>query len=182
MGKSFLRMEGGPMGKRRSTKEDLEAERVDRELNPEGYRHTFQDCSGCNLSKSLLDFPIGSSKCSQCRKDSSESYRRNHPEKVMWSHAKARAKASGIEFTITPEDLKAIWTDTCPVYLIPLELHFGNKAPQPNSHSLDRIDNSKGYIPGNVAIVSHQLNTDKSNLTPAILRRMLAYMEGRLLF
>jgi hypothetical protein len=49
--------------------------------------------------------------------------------------------------------------------------------PDGNSHSIDRINNNKGYIPGNIAIVSMRFNSEKRNLSPELLRRMLAYME-----
>lgn len=92
--------------------------------------------------------------------------------------AKARAAMKGIPFEITIEDVRTAWTDTCPVLLIPLKFNVG--AAGPDSPSIDRIDNSKGYVPGNIAIVSNLFNSMKRDLTPTILRRMLAYMEGRL--
>ena len=49
----------------------------------------------------------------------------------------------------------------CPVLGIPLELgtrHFHDNAP-----SIDRIDNEKGYIPGNVWIISHKANRMKKD-------------------
>lgn len=93
--------------------------------------------------------------------------------------AKARAAMKGIPFEISLEDVRNAWTDTCPVLLIPLKFNVGGA--KGDSHSIDRIDNSKGYIPGNIAIVSNLFNSMKRDLTPEIVRRMLAYMEGRLL-
>lgn len=152
---------------------------IDRILNPELLDHEFKTCSRCLRELSLRSFNIGSNQCQTCTSSMSRQKRLDNPSKTTWERARARAKKSGIEFSITPEDVEAIWTNTCPIYQVPLRTNEGK--PGPDSHSIDRIDNSKGYVPGNIAIVSMRFNTEKRNLSPELLRRMLAYMEGRLL-
>jgi hypothetical protein len=46
---------------------------------------------------------------------------------------------------------------------------------------LDRIDNSKGYTPSNIQVISWRANRIKADASADELRRVLAYMEGRLL-
>jgi UDP-N-acetylenolpyruvoylglucosamine reductase len=51
----------------------------------------------------------------------------------------------------------------------------GNKkGPLPNAPSLDRIDSARGYVPGNVQVVSHKANTMKSN---ASTEELIAFSE-----
>ena len=89
----------------------------------------------------------------------------------MLCNARNRAKRLGIPFDLTIEYLRelAFATTHCP--LLDIELRWKtmygcgnkNKHPHPNSPSLDRIVPEKGYVRGNVAIISHKANTMKSN-------------------
>ena len=76
--------------------------------------------------------------------------------------AKKRAKKKNIEFSIGAEDLEKV--THCP--LLGIEFSFSNtRASRHDSPSIDRIDPSKGYIPGNVWVISQKANTIKSNAT-----------------
>lgn len=92
-----------------------------------------------------------------------EYYRRKYTNRMLNS-ARSRAKKSGIEFNITEQDITV--PDTCPLLGIELFIAEGRRAVKHNSPSLDRIDSSKGYIKGNVWVISHKANTIKSNATP----------------
>jgi hypothetical protein len=46
-----------------------------------------------------------------------------------------------------------------------------------SSPSLDRIDNSKGYVKGNVAVISFRANTLKNNATADELRAIANFMD-----
>lgn len=98
--------------------------------------------------------------------------RDEHPDQAMWSSAKARAAKHGIEFSITREDIRQVWTDTCPIFGYELRINqTGAHGHVRESWSLDRIDNSKGYIPGNIQILSYRANAMKSDATPEELLR-----------
>ena len=47
-----------------------------------------------------------------------------------------------------------------------------------NSPSLDRIDNSKGYVPGNIAVISMRANMIKNNASLVELKAIVAYIEA----
>lgn len=103
--------------------------------------------------------------------------RRNKPVQSMLARARKRARSLGREFTIGPIDV-AIGT-ICPVLGIPMRTTYGTM-PEPCSPSLDRIDSSRGYIPGNVCVISYRANTVKGNATIAELEAILAYMKANL--
>jgi len=94
--------------------------------------------------------------------------------KLLLMKAKARAKKRGEEFLITETDLCI--PDTCPLLDIPL---FASKGPSwcPNSPTIDRIDNTLGYVPGNVWVISWRANSLKSNATPDELTKLAARLQ-----
>lgn len=90
----------------------------------------------------------------------------------MFFAAMERARKKGIEFTITKEDI--VIPEYCPILGIKLEAGLGRKrdsdspslvGAKDSSPSLDRIDNSKGYIPGNVLVISWRANYLKNTAT-----------------
>jgi hypothetical protein len=46
-----------------------------------------------------------------------------------------------------------------------------------NAASIDRTDSAKGYVPGNVAIMSAKANRLKSDSTAEDMRKVLEYLE-----
>jgi hypothetical protein len=106
-----------------------------------------------------------------------EANRKRHlldPRKRLLVHAKIRAKSRGLEFSLTLNDI--IFPILCPVLGIPLT---PGKQYAPGCPSLDRFDNSKGYIPANVTVISHRANTIKTNASLGELRQVVAWMEAR---
>ena len=89
-----------------------------------------------------------------------EYYRRKLPNRLL-NAAKARARKHNIEFTITLEDI--IVPQHCPLLGIELKVAEGKTASKSNSPSLDRFDSNKGYVKGNVWVISQKANTMKSN-------------------
>lgn len=76
--------------------------------------------------------------------------------------AKERANKAGLEFDLTVEDISL--PEFCPYLGIELTHELGKGQLFSNS-SIDRIDSSKGYVKGNVEIISRLANTMKSNAT-----------------
>lgn len=74
--------------------------------------------------------------------------------------AKHRAMKNNLDFNINLNDIELL--EYCPIMNTKLEYN-GNTRGNPNSASLDRIDNTKGYIKGNIQIISLHANTMKNN-------------------
>ena len=83
-------------------------------------------------------------------------------EASLVSGARKRARASGIECTITAEDIQI--PDVCPYLGIPIIR--GARRATANSPSIDRINPKLGYVPGNVIVVSYSANAMKRDATP----------------
>ena len=99
----------------------------------------------------------------------------SNPKKRMLISAKFRASQTGLEFSITEDDI--IIPERCPV--LGMELSYGVGRQSPNSPSLDRIDTKRGYVPGNIAVISHRANTLKGDATASELAALALYARAR---
>lgn len=92
--------------------------------------------------------------------------------KRMVVEARSRAKARGIEFDIEYTDI--MWNWVCPVLGIEITTHRKKgHGGDDNSPSIDRIDNNKGYVPGNVRLISNKANKLKNRMTKEECRLIL---------
>lgn len=113
-------------------------------------------------------------QCKQCR----QQYYIDNPvirqTGNMTNDAKRRAKKKNLPFDIDKDYIRSIVPSHCPILGMPLEwsAHRGGQGPLPNSPSLDRIDPAKGYIKGNVWIISHRANQIKSDASHDELKRV----------
>lgn len=106
-------------------------------------------------------------------RESMRRMREERPQLRMLSSARARAKQKGIEFSITEDDVHI--PDTCPA--LGIKLKRGAGVSIDSSPELDRIDNSKGYVPGNVIVISRRANRIKNDATVSELRRIADFIE-----
>lgn len=82
-------------------------------------------------------------------------------EMRMFYEAKKRAKQKGLEFNIAHTDIEI--PAACPLLGIPLFV-IGD-VQTANSPALDRINSSKGYVKGNIQVISTKANTMKHDAT-----------------
>jgi hypothetical protein len=84
---------------------------------------------------------------------------------------KHKAKQLGIEFDMKPEDLQV--PAVCPFTLLPFDFDAKSGKPRAQSPSVDRIKPNKGYVRGNVRVISLQANSAKSDITdPDVFQRL----------
>lgn len=102
-------------------------------------------------------------------------YANSSDKHKMWHAAQSRAKKKGIPFTITVDDI--VVPTVCPVLGVPLVRGTGKPPPSPNAPSLDRIVASKGYVPGNVIVISFRANRIKTDASLDELKRVAAWLE-----
>lgn len=97
-----------------------------------------------------------------------------NPKPYFYRAAKWSAKKRGIPFSITLDDMPEIPTH-CPVFGFPLELTLTGNSPR--APSLDRIDTTKGYEPGNIEFISWRANYLKRNGTLEEFEMLVAHMR-----
>ena len=95
------------------------------------------------------------------------------PRDIMRQNARARAREAGVPFTIGVEDI--IIPTHCPILGIPLFSTTGKRGGGDNSPSLDRIEPARGYVPGNVIVISNRANRLKSDASVKELRDIASF-------
>ena len=134
----------------------------------------WRPCRGCG-GRIRSDNKSGyCTRSPQCRTRKAQGWEQSHPGyhrdlcrdsyatdpiPQLFRATRTRAKRRGIPFEITVEDLRDAWRDTCPVFDVPLAKGAG--APSPWSPSLDKIEPARGYVPGNIQILSFKANSMK---------------------
>lgn len=96
----------------------------------------------------------------------------DHPTYKLWKAAKDSSKQRELEFSITIDDI--IIPIKCPYLNISLT-NIADGGRQDTNISLDRIDNSKGYIPGNIQVISSKANYMKRN---ASIKELIEFAKG----
>ncbi|HQL91324.1 MAG TPA: hypothetical protein PLQ15_12075, partial [Syntrophales bacterium] len=99
-------------------------------------------------------------------------------ENLIYISAQARARKKGIPFTIKVTDITI--PTHCAVLGIELSKVWGsvemNNEGRASKPTLDRIDPRKGYIPGNVVVISYRANVIKGDGLPAEHRAIAKYI------
>lgn len=154
-----------------------------REENPNRYKI----CEECNQSLNLNKFsliekwnPNSDTKntCKKCSIKIRQTEKLNRDWKVdaariLYKNIKSRCKKIGREFSIELEDI--IIPEKCPVF--GFDLKREDRQTWMCAPSVDRIDNSKGYIKGNVTVVSRRANILKKDATLEELEQLFNYYE-----
>lgn len=95
-------------------------------------------------------------------KASTYKYLEKHPHKKLLKASKYNAKVRGLEHNIDESDI--VIPSHCPYLNIELTSKV-ESCNHPTTISLDRIDSSKGYVKGNVQVISRLANLMKSYAT-----------------
>jgi len=125
-------------------------------------KQILRKCYQCKCLKPLKDFNkcknkyLGvSNECRECNRIRMKEYRKSD------------------KFNIEVSDI--IIPDICPV--LGLFISKEAKGRQDNSPSLDRIDNSKGYVKGNICVISWKANNIKNVGTAEEHRKIAEYID-----
>jgi len=155
--------------------------------HPKG-RRLWKCLCDCGNEKIVSTAALNSKQCGSCgclQIETTGNRFRKHgkyrtPEYRLLKDAKKRAKEFNREYNIELEDI--IIPDICPILLIPIQSKIGNGSGKcsGNSPSVDRVDSSRGYIKGNIRVISLNANRLKQNSTIEQLERIIMYMKGEI--
>ena len=133
--------------------------------------HPFREvCKICHKKNGFLWATNNKSR----RKTLNELCRRRSPERQILNRTKCRARKSGTEFNLELKDI--IIPTKCPI--LDIDIFVCEGGMKDNSPSIDRIDNNKGYIKGNIQIISNRANRIKSDSSLEELEKLFYYMKS----
>jgi hypothetical protein len=134
--------------------------------------------SSRSASKGRTDI-LGVPRANFCRSCGIKRFVASDPRKKLLNSAKQRAKASGLDFDFILDDI--VIPEFCPALGIKLVPSVGEGRKSLTeleaSPSLDRVDNNKGYVKGNVCVISLRANNLKKDATLEELRALIAHMQ-----
>lgn len=169
-----------------------ELQAKNKELKPLGKRI----CPRCRELLSLKKFNAKPYRCKECVREAARDWASRHreyyreasrrhraeakelgPIYFLFAGARCRAKRNRREFSIGYDDFTPL-PEFCPA--LGLKLNYDSRGKlKDDSPTLDRIDNSRGYVPGNVAVVSWRANRLKLGASAAELDRIASWMRAR---
>lgn len=135
-------------------------------------------CKKCKKEKLYKDFSehkqcklgIDTSACKLCKKSAID-WTKVPIEKKIYHRIKARSKTKNIEFNLELEDI--VLPKKCPVFK--KDFIYGDTNW---TYSIDRIDNSKGYIKDNIQIISNRANRLKGDFSIEELKLIVEFLEN----
>ena len=155
--------------------------------NREEKPNRYKICDNCEQSLNLNKFSLiekwninsdTKNTCKKCSIKIKQTEKLNRDWKVdaarlLYKNIKSRCKRIGKEFSIELEDI--LIPEKCPVF--GFDLKREDRQTWMCAPSVDRIDSSKGYIKGNVTVVSRRANIIKRDATIEELEQLFNYYK-----
>lgn len=141
-------------------------------------KHKEEIRKNANINKELYNSnrrKVRNDNIEDCRKKAREYYR-NNTQSILYHAAKTRAKKNNLAFNIDKDDVTI--PEYCPI--LGVRLTVANGYAHDCSPSLDRIIPSKGYVNGNIIVISHKANSIKNNATVEELKKVYGFYKNLL--
>ena len=135
----------------------------------------MRKCGKCQCEYEAYQVSI-TSYCKPCKRKYQRENNKRSKESVMLKSARKRANKNGLAFDLCIDDIAIPLA--CPV--LGIILSKDNKVSCSNSPSLDRLIPSKGYVKGNVNIISMRANLIKNNASYDELINISKWMKIKL--
>jgi hypothetical protein len=143
---------------------------VSDKYNADGKRNTCKECRNKSLRNESISIERrlhrNAKKRTQCD---------NNKEKELFYGARERARKYNLLFDLSPEDI--VIPEICPALGIPIIKNLRGRGPQDASPTLDRIDSNKGYVKGNICVISYRANMIKNYGDAEEHRKVADYID-----
>lgn len=123
-------------------------------------------CVHCKVEKSAEDFREGRTSCKACESEKSTSRRHKRPIHEAIRNAKRRARDKGLDFDLCVSTIESIirrQEHKC--FYTRTHLHVECGGARATQISLDRVDNDRGYTPGNIVVAALAANRARNDAT-----------------
>lgn len=124
-------------------------------------------CSKCQVPQDVGEFRGNRTTCRSCHNNRRMTLRRTDPLRELCTNAEKRAREKGFDFDVTPDYLRRVLANQdgrCYFFKVPLHID-GSAADSLYQVSLDRLDNARGYVRGNVALTCVAANLSRNKFT-----------------
>jgi hypothetical protein len=130
-----------------------------------GYKCACKSCSALVFATFMASegYVRRQKKAAATRKHEKENDPVSRWAAIAIGNARRRAKEIGLPCTITKAWLVNAAVTHCPLLEVPLD--YAATVSCATSASVDRIDSTQGYVPGNCKVISFKANRIKSNAT-----------------
>lgn len=110
----------------------------------------------------------------ESRRERSRRWKADNPARKLLQQCRGSAKSRGQECTITADDIEEMLAPmTCSATGLPLTWeHDGSTRANPWAPSIDRLDCSRGYVPGNVRVVCWAFNQMRGEFPDDVVRTL----------
>lgn len=102
---------------------------------------------------------------------------KNYWAASAFQNARKRAEKKGVPFELSKQDIYVLAGDICPVFGTKFDF-VGNGRIVPESPSLDRIVPERGYVHGNVVVISMRANAIKQNASIDEIQRVADWLRS----
>lgn len=175
------------------------AKEAARHIPPPGH----YQCCACKADKPVSEFVKSrentNGRCKSCRKAYYKTYHERRPDikeksrqrskarhqerwiETLWRGSRFGAVSRGLERTITLADCEAQWNlqgGRC--YWTGMLLEPDARPRFPLKPSLDRLDPTRGYVPGNIVFTSLLINLGRQNCTEVEFHDVIARLRAAL--
>lgn len=115
-------------------------------------------------------------RCKPCKKKEAAAKYKENWFAYVCKLKKSYCKKHNIDFNLTEEYLKSIWTEVCPVFGVKFVMFDKSNDCSP---ALDKIDPTKGYVKNNVCFISARANRIKYDASVQELEQVINYIKQK---
>lgn len=153
---------------------------IDKQKDIKGHSRWLCKCD-CGNEKIAFTVRLRNGQCTSCGcllKEQMKTRFKKHGksstiEYKFWKYAKKRARDFKLDFNIEISDIEI--PEFCPI--LGIKLIAGIRKCSDNSPSLDRVNPKRGYIKGNIKIISLRANRLKQDSNIEELKNIIKYIE-----